>query len=699
MPTNTFPTNASPILKEQKIFTPYQYGAVGDGVTDDTNAFLLMKRDIEASVALSGFIEGRYQAEISLGIGRFVISGADPIFPSAGSPRPWGLVVRGVSEDASQIRYAPTGTEPCLYRPLAGGSCRSKFSNFSIICTNAHPRAAGFITTADGTGGSQADLFEGIAFQDIPHGIIADGSNLNSERTYRRLTFSGTGNLVGVWLRGLPTGQSGGDQFVNNWFQDISFTVSYGTLLAARYGGSISMLGGNWIHTAQNAGTACGSPVFVNAQCASGAMPLIRVPTGTYDSKTGMTLAYAQTGQSQATNADLTILSAANVTAPTATNAAVQMSNQTIGYVGPSIQVAVVPTSGVASISLKIVSGGTSHTLKRGDMIKVNSDSESNYWVTTDATLDTTGVLVSVTPEIGTTLSAVNTVVECVSAAYIVLQNTTHASGTPFFMANAIRAEHRTRDSRLIDCEWGGGSIQFINCADTVNAFNVGPFATSTFRFSNEGGPSIRWIGGEVHGGHLYCFDINGWQTRNSITYEGIRFSHAAEPGQNLWQYGGRGLFRQTHSNSGGTPVIRLTSCRTTNVTDQFVGSFTLFAGSQHRQFESVTNRAHMNGVYGSLNASDSVTIILPRHQIVTRIFGWMPASSGVTGTSPTWTLTNGNAVTLATAAPATAPAGFLVDITTPYETGTDLATRTLTLTSNAAISGSTNKWRWFVEF
>ena len=58
-------------------------------------------------------------------------------------------------------------------------------------------------------------------------------------------------------------------------------------------------------------------------------------------------------------------------------------------------------------------------------------------------------------------------------------------------------------------------------------------------------------------------------------------------------------------------------------------------------------------------------------------------------------TFTNANAVTLATAAPATGAAGFLVDVTTPYETSTDLNTRTLTLTSNASVVGTTGRWRW----
>lgn len=686
--------------REARVFTPYQYGAKGDGVTDDTAAFLALKAAVEATVALSGLVEGRYQATIDLGIGRYVITGSAEIFPQTGSPRPWGLVVRGVSEDATQIRYAPTGTEPCLYRPVnAGAACRSKFQNFSIVCTNAHPRAAGFITTADGGGGCQADVFENIAFVNMAHGIIADGSNLNSERTYRRLNFSGNNNLVGIWLRGLPTGQTGGDQFVNNWFQDLSFTCSYGTVLAARYGGGITMQGGNWIHTAQNAGTACGSPVYLNAACASGAMPQIRVPSGTYGVEIGMSLAYAQTNQSQATNAQVTLQSTSNTAAPTATNAPAYMNNLVVGYVAPSIQVSAVPTTGQAVISLKIAAGGTSHTLKRGDMLKVNGDTETNYWVTADTVLDTTGVSVSVTPEIGSTQSAIGTVVECLSAAYLVLQNVTHASGTPFLLVSGMRAEHRTRDSRLIDSEWGSGSVQFINCADTINASSVGPFASSMFRFGNEGGPNVRWQGGEFHGGHIYAFAINGWQTRNSILYDGVRFSHGAEPGQSIWQVAGSGIFRGTHSNPGGAPCVRLAMCRTTNVTDQMVGNFVLNQNNQHRQYDAPTNRAYFNGVYGSLGANESVTIVMPRNQVVTRIFGWMPASSGVTGTSPTWTLTNGNAVQLAQAAPATGAAGFTVDIAVPYECGTDLLQRTLTLAANAAVAGSTGRWRFFVEF
>lgn len=683
-----------------KVLTPQMFGAVGNGIADDTAALLLMKAAAIASVEASALVEGRFTTHLDYGIGKYRVVGNAEIFPNTGSPRPWGLVVRGVSPDATQFLWEPSGTEPCFYRPFNnGGSCRSSFSNFSIIVTNSHPTAAGFISSADGSGGPQSELWENITFQNCPYGIIADGSNLNSERTYRKLTFSGNNTLAGVYFRGLPVGQAGGDQFVNQWFYDLSYTCSYGSVIVARYGGGLHILGGNFIHTNQVSGTACGSPVYVSGLCNSGAVPQLRVPSGSYDVKTGMTIAYGQCNQTVTVNADVTLQSGSSTAAPSAITASAQLSDQSIGWVGPSIQVAILGTAGDTTISLKVAAGGTTHTLKRGDIIKVNGSTEVTHQVLADATLDTVGVSVSISPAVNGTVAPVNQVVECLSSPYILLLNSNHASGTAHLTMSSVRAEHRARDSRFMDSEWGTGCITVTNSVDTVNAFNVGPFASSTFRFGNDGGPTIKWLGGAIHGGHLYCYAINGWQTRNAVEYDSVSFSHTPDPGLNIWRYSGAGIGRQTHSNYGGAPSIKLKECRGNAVTNQYVGTFTISNGALKRQYEMLATRTHLNGVYGSLGPSQSVTIILPLNAIVKRIAGWMPASSGVTGTSPTWTLTNGNAVQLAQAAPATGATGFTVDVTVPYEAGTDIATRTLTLTANASVVGQTARWFWYLEF
>jgi len=65
----------------------------------------------------------------------------------------------------------------------------------------------------------------------------------------------------------------------------------------------------------------------------------------------------------------------------------------------------------------------------------------------------------------------------------VVLGPGPHADGVQMFHATGVRAELRSKDSRLIDCSWGAaGHVVWDGLSDTANAFKVGNGQTATYR-------------------------------------------------------------------------------------------------------------------------------------------------------------------------------------------------------------------------
>lgn len=63
------------------------------------------------------------------------------------------------------------------------------------------------------------------------------------------------------------------------------------------------------------------------------------------------------------------------------------------------------------------------------------------------------------------------------------LNGTGHYDGVQMFRAAGVRAELRSKDSRLIDCGWGAaGHVVWDGLSDTANAFKVGNEQTAMYR-------------------------------------------------------------------------------------------------------------------------------------------------------------------------------------------------------------------------
>jgi|GEM_PF-1059301 len=137
-----------------------------------------------------------------------------------------------------------------------------------------------------------------------------------------------------------------------------------------------------------------------------------------------------------------------------------------------------------------------------------------------------------------------------------------HAMGVQRFLCAGARFEHRNADSRLIECEWNDGTVTFLSCDMSSQAFRLEPFVNAVFRSINEKMPAVAFIGCLLMGRHEYRYLVDSWRAQHQIVYENCEFAHALgaddfivyTPESRDDQAGGRPpvVFRHCRSLSGG---------------------------------------------------------------------------------------------------------------------------------------------------
>ncbi len=220
-------------------------GAVGDGCTDDTEAF-----ETAYALAAARVRHGVGRLVIEIPAGDFLITRPHALLNGAAPPRPAnGLRYVGAGKNMTTLVFRPT-TGPGSYL------CRNEdsWSNLSferMQFRSATPGASFFSSYS--TGQAQDYRFSECQWiGEWEYGLALDGTNCNSEMRWEACTVAGSYRKAFLYSgvtkhrQASPNDQ---DQFLNYWFTDMKVEYEWGNFLEFPYGGSIACRGGSYIIT------------------------------------------------------------------------------------------------------------------------------------------------------------------------------------------------------------------------------------------------------------------------------------------------------------------------------------------------------------------------------------------------------------------------------------------------------------------
>ena len=224
------------------------YGAVGNGTTDDSAAFIAAHAAARAAIvsAVSG-ANSVGRIKIVIPPGRYKLVTDNAMMPATSGTRTRGIVYEGAGRGVTEILWQPSGSGKNLMRNndvWLGVTVRG------ISFWNA--TAGSRFLYSSSTGGAQDYFFEDCAWDgtaDWDWGIGLDGSNNNAEWEFHRCTFDGAYDEAFLWS-GMTAADSNQDQFVNFDFYSCNVFLDDATAetwLRFDFGGNIRIFGGNYI--------------------------------------------------------------------------------------------------------------------------------------------------------------------------------------------------------------------------------------------------------------------------------------------------------------------------------------------------------------------------------------------------------------------------------------------------------------------
>ncbi|MGI5249650.1 glycosyl hydrolase family 28-related protein [Actinacidiphila glaucinigra] len=220
------------------------FGAKGDGTTDDSKAFADAYRYAESRLD-----DHTGRTVIDVPPGRYLITepgalldGDDP------SNAANGLRFRGAGLRISEIVFAPRD-------PAGAFLCRNDdmWQNIAfegLRFTSGTPGASFFSSYS--TGGAANYRFTDCEWMgEWEYGIALDGTNTNSEMRWEACRVGGAYRRAFLYsgLSKRSENPEQQDQFLNYWFTDMNVTYEWGNFLEFPYGGSVTCRAGSYIVT------------------------------------------------------------------------------------------------------------------------------------------------------------------------------------------------------------------------------------------------------------------------------------------------------------------------------------------------------------------------------------------------------------------------------------------------------------------
>lgn len=235
-----------------KVMNVKYYGAKGDGVTDDSDAFIKCLAAIENAIVANpaqkvvGDANRRGRMIMEVPEGCYVITKPEALMRSSYTMRTVGFEIKGSSRGITQIYYKNTAVNRyLLYNNDAW--LHVTFRDIEFTSNNSNNN----FMRSTSSGGSQNYTFERCTWDGSWNYVLhLTGLDNNSEISWYHCNYYGT-IKKGVYVPAV----NGSDQFLNYNFFACNFEVGEGDFLHFEKGGNISVWGGSMIHSGANGGT------------------------------------------------------------------------------------------------------------------------------------------------------------------------------------------------------------------------------------------------------------------------------------------------------------------------------------------------------------------------------------------------------------------------------------------------------------
>ena len=187
-----------------------------------------------------------------------------------------------------------------------------------------------------------------------------------------------------------------------------------------------------------------------------------------------------------------------------------------------------------------------------------------------------------------------------------------HAYGVCRLLVNGVRFECRNRNSKLIECEWNMGNIEFLNCDLECYELdsNSKNWINAIFNASALSMPSIVFDNCSLLGKHQYKLGTEGYLNIKNIIYQNCKLSQ--EPGDFIT------YTNINNSNKGAMPHIKFRN--TVNYPDYEVNGLSAGRAIMNKKYISVKN---WFGSLPYLNGKEDIK--MPWNAIITGFYMYLP--------------------------------------------------------------------------
>ncbi|WP_164472796.1 glycosyl hydrolase family 28-related protein [Cohnella candidum] len=228
-----------------------QYGAKGDGVQDDTAAFIAAKKEVMRLVTNFSSENGQRRGNAVLYIppGTYLIKSGKALMDDTMTSSAMGYSVQGAGRMITRIVFDPNPAGQYLFYNRDGWN-QIHVSDIEFQSRNG----ANNLFYSYSSGRSHGMEFERIHVGgQWNYGFHLEGTNTDSEILWYKCGFSGEWNKVFY----IPATAS--DQMVNYDFISCQFEVAKGDFIDVQKGGSINVIGGSLLYYP---GTTVGGTMF-----------------------------------------------------------------------------------------------------------------------------------------------------------------------------------------------------------------------------------------------------------------------------------------------------------------------------------------------------------------------------------------------------------------------------------------------------
>lgn len=256
-------------LPSSQVFDVTDYGATGDGTTDDTAAIIAARDAWLAQTPVSIGGKNAMRKDLFFPAGKYLVTSTDVLMTRpSGTPGPllFGARIFGMGKRRTSIIFSTTSTPSS--DPFANnlGTFDGRVQYFrmegiSIESTNANQSA--FYFHSSNTNPNQDIGFTDVEFRgDWKWGYHFGGpttdANLNSEIfwNYCAATPTATFSEAVCDIGSGVSGDSGMDQFLNYTFNFCKFEIDTGDVLRITRGGAVTVWHGSWILGANGSNNA-----------------------------------------------------------------------------------------------------------------------------------------------------------------------------------------------------------------------------------------------------------------------------------------------------------------------------------------------------------------------------------------------------------------------------------------------------------